>query len=263
MENISNNSFEETEHPKSEWKQVGLEMLMEMIHSGEMDPWDIDLVYVIDKFLRQLQDNDLQKAAEVIFFVSVLLRIKSEKIYIQPEENEYDEYVIDDGLEIDDGDNMQDTLSPTQSLLRQATVLDNAVIRNTKTIRKPKERALTLGDLVKAIEESSAVPVTRKRKSVEPVILDNEDDIALRDDEELETLEIAHEEELENKIQRLNQYMSSLMEINQPVNIKELVRIMDGNCVDTFLSALFLSHSGKTEIVQNNIYQDLWLKRTI
>ena len=70
------------------WSEIGPEVLVEMSAKGEIDPWDVDLVYVIDKFLNKLADRqdkqELKEAARIIFFVSVLLKLKSQRIYQKP-----------------------------------------------------------------------------------------------------------------------------------------------------------------------------------
>jgi segregation and condensation protein A len=64
-----------------------LDLLLHLVVSGKMDPWDIDIVDITDQFLGKLQefrDLDLRLSARTILAGSVLVRLKSEAI-LQPE----------------------------------------------------------------------------------------------------------------------------------------------------------------------------------
>ena len=59
----------------------GLEILVQLAEKGEIDPWDIDLLQVTDKYLALLNKSPREKllnAGRAIFFASVLLRLKSD-----------------------------------------------------------------------------------------------------------------------------------------------------------------------------------------
>jgi len=69
---------------KPTWK----EFLLELISSEQLNPWDIDLVDVAEKYLnavRQLQALDLRIPANVILASSLLLRFKSEALSLEEE----------------------------------------------------------------------------------------------------------------------------------------------------------------------------------
>ena len=64
------------ENPKG-----ALEIFVELAKRGEIDPWNIDLESVTEKYLRELDNvprENLKEAARGIFFASVHLRMKSE-----------------------------------------------------------------------------------------------------------------------------------------------------------------------------------------
>ena len=59
------------------WK----ELLIDLVASRKMDPWDVDLALVADGYLqvvRQLQALDLRVPANVILACALLLKFKSE-----------------------------------------------------------------------------------------------------------------------------------------------------------------------------------------
>ncbi|MDX1919462.1 MAG: segregation/condensation protein A [Candidatus Caenarcaniphilales bacterium] len=249
------------------WLDSGPEMLVEMAKSGEIDPWDVDLVFVIDKFLSQLQGKEdkqeLQEAARIIFFVSVLLRIKSQFIYvkpIQPQDELTDEYgdLIDfdavDFEEIDPNAQFNEILNPK--------ALDRVLSRNPRGMKEPRRRKITLDDLIDLFKEVESK--TSKKKIKKKVSLEDfeEDGIVLREDEETDIYDLAHDENLEQKIEMLSVYILQKLELEKETTLSDLKDLV-GDQIDTFLSALFLTHSGKTEIRQKAFYEEIWLMRLV
>ncbi len=255
------------EATEKNWLDEGPELLVQMAQKGEIDPWNVDLVFVIDKFLSQLKKGEgkqeLKEAAHVIFFVSVLLRIKSQKIYVRPPEqaeiNEDDPYgdLIDfeeiDFEELNARENLSQMLSPR--------ALDTVLSRNPRGLKEPRKRKITLDDIINLFKqaESNVSKVKRKKKSSLEDFAD-EGDIVIREDEDTDIMELAHDENLEHKIQLLSEYILRTLEINRETPLSSLHGTV-GDWVDTFLSALFLSHSGKTEMYQEKFYEEILLKR--
>ena len=58
-----------------------INILVQLAKDGEIDPLDIDIVSVTDKFLARLDKSDLRTSARALLYASVLLRIKSDIIF--------------------------------------------------------------------------------------------------------------------------------------------------------------------------------------
>jgi len=59
------------------WQQI----IYDLINSEQLDPWDIDLALLTNKYLervREMEEADLFVSSKVLFAVALLLRIKSE-----------------------------------------------------------------------------------------------------------------------------------------------------------------------------------------
>ena len=246
------------------WTELGLELLVEMSGKGEIDPWDVDLVFVIDKFLNQLTQSEskqeLKEAARIIFFVSVLLKIKSQHLYQKPPENQ-DQNDYGDLIDFEeiDFEELPETHNYNQVL--NPKMLDKVLMRNPKGLKQQRKRKITLDELIDIFKQSEVQTNSvkkRKKKSLQDFMEDGK--IVLREDEETDILELAHDENLEQKIQLLSEYILRTLELNKETTLSELKDNI-GDWVDTFLSALFLSHSGKTELLQKNFYEEIWLKR--
>src|SRR5512136_1240459 len=75
-----------------------VEILVQMAERGEIDPWNIDIVEVTDRFLGELErrkELDLRISGRTLFFAAVLLRMKSEhleELGIPEEDAGFDEW---------------------------------------------------------------------------------------------------------------------------------------------------------------------------
>ena len=60
-----------------------LELLLHLVISGRMDPWDIDIAEITDRYMEKLQefrDLDLRISARAVLAGAILVRMKSEAI---------------------------------------------------------------------------------------------------------------------------------------------------------------------------------------
>ncbi len=256
------------------WSEIGPEVLVEMSAKGEIDPWDVDLVYVIDKFLNKLADRqdkqELKEAARIIFFVSVLLKLKSQRIYQKP--NNPPAIGDDDFLDFEniDFEELNSSSAQMDNML-SPKALDSVLSRNSKSIKENRVRKITLDDLLELFKEAELKTARKKKKKKrtlkdflndEDLDFGHEDDIVIREDEKTSIMDLAHDEDLEHKIKLLSEYILAELEKDHSTNLNSL-QAKIGDWVDTFLAALFLSHSGKTEMSQQEFYQEIWLKRIV
>jgi len=107
------------------------EFLMELVQSEKMDPWDIDLSQVADKYLeriRSLASLELRVPANVILASSILLRMKADALVWRADEPE--DYLVDEPL-----------------LLQES--LPELVFKPNR----PRARRVTLNELMGAMEK--------------------------------------------------------------------------------------------------------------
>lgn len=66
-----------------------LDIVLKLVAEGEIDPWNIDITVLADKFIQEIKNMyipDLRYASKVILVASVLLKMKAESLkVIQPE----------------------------------------------------------------------------------------------------------------------------------------------------------------------------------
>jgi segregation and condensation protein A len=123
------------------------EMLLDLVVSEKLDPWNIDLVDITSKYLervRKLQKLDLRVPANLILAASILLRFKSDALRFEEEEQ-----VVEQQTFIDE---MQPPVEIPMLSLRT---------------RIPRKRKVSLNELMTALEE---VFEDQKRRQEKPVI---------------------------------------------------------------------------------------------
>lgn len=108
------------------WK----EFLIELVQSEKMDPWDIDIMQVADKYLtkiREFEALELRIPANVILASSILLRMKAEALVWREEEP--DDFFVEENMLLQE---------PLPELILKPN--------------RPRARGVTLHELVKAME---------------------------------------------------------------------------------------------------------------
>ena len=74
-------------------QEESIGILLDLARSGEIDPWNIDIIDVTDKFLRKIEERekiDIRVSARTLLYASILLRMKSDiLVNVPPPEDEY------------------------------------------------------------------------------------------------------------------------------------------------------------------------------
>lgn len=133
-------------------------ILYDLVNSGEMNPWDIDVSLLANKYLetiRKMQESNLFISGKVLLASAILLRIKSEKLISE-----------DIGL-------LDNLMFPAEM-----EELDQFFDRNRRitldvepklTIKTPqaRKRRVTMNDLIGALEKALEVNERRILRHVE------------------------------------------------------------------------------------------------
>ena len=121
------------------WEYV----LLDIVKSEEIDPWDIDLTVLTSKYLekvREMEKLDLRVPARLIMAAAVLLRLQSDQLMSTEEEE-----LIEDMLLGEDLSMFQETDTEKEE--------DELPILDLRVSRKPS-RKVTLGDLILTLQKS-------------------------------------------------------------------------------------------------------------
>ena len=227
----------------------GLEILVQLAERGEIDPWDIDIIDVTNKYLAALDSNpreNLLNAGRAIFFASVLLRLKSEILLNLSNETLLASQQTENFFPEDDtfleGDAVHLDLSKLESFLVRSSLA-----------KQQRKRSISLNDLILALkqaeeeeEKRTLRAKLRAQNAFTIVPLQTSDDI----------LEIAHEEDIEDVVEKVGAIMEEHLTDEKPITLSFLSEILNGK-VKPFLALLFLAHSQKVVLEQKEIYGEI------
>lgn len=237
----------------------GIEILIKLAETGEIDAKNVDIIDVTDKFLKAIAaapKENLRQSGKILFHASVLLRMKAEALLAAAKE---EIEPIDDFLDFDDSGLIYD--SKRQVVGRQITLLDleKALVRRTNTQRN-RQRKVTLEQLIDALKDAEKIEKERVAKTPRQRIeLAGYHEVHEYDD----ILELAHDEDIEKTIDRIEQILIEYTTTGELIPLLRLIIMLGGkgDWVDTFLAVLFLSNAGKITLEQPEFYGPLFVFR--
>ncbi len=213
-----------------------------MAKKGEIDPWNINVVDVTDRFLRRLETAkkfDLRVSGRVLLYAAILVRMKAEAITVEAlgedtEEEEY--YFLDEPLEFEAED--ED--------------LSDVILEVLKSPRKSVRKITTLKDLIDELRRAEEVERRRRRRRKARKL-----DVTIDS-----TLKVPHEESLEEMIARVEREISDILKRKGCTTLFSLVKGWDvPMLVDYYVSILHLAFRRKVEIAQEEFYGDVEIRR--
>ncbi|WP_313898535.1 MULTISPECIES: segregation/condensation protein A [Roseofilum] len=242
-------------------QDMGISLLIEMAQRGEIDPWDVQVIDVIDRVLEQLNARaamtpedqsvnraDLSESGQVFLYASMLVLLKAESL----EEDSNDLSPEDLAAEMEDYDDQPDGSRP-----RIPFRLENQ-LRRRAIARPVKQRRVTLQELIDQLQTMSQTLADRSGKSPRRRALSRAQTAkAIR--------QLAHEENLSEVAEKLEKFLSQygLAEEEQPEWLElEQLLVSHPQCdrVGTFWGLLLLSAQSKVELKQEEFYQDLKIR---
>ena len=248
-----------------------IKFLQDAASRGELDPWDIDVISVIDSFLDQFNqklmhssysktsyERDLSETSEAFFAASVLVNLKAQVL----ESDVFPE---------DASDYEEDTEFLDQSWINQSFDIPKypeRYLRRRSVAHPVIKRSTTLGELVSQLEaiaetiETQDILLLKRKRSKKY------SDRALID----QVKSLAHREKLPETTQALGDFIDKWEKALQWVDFEYLVikwqtiakKDLDKDRLGVFWALLFLSSQNKIELKQiNSLYGPIKLKRVL
>jgi len=254
----------EDSEDKDEEEVKPVEVLVQLAKDGEIEPWDIDIVTVTDKFLARLDEADLRTSGRALFYASVLLRMKSDAMLNDDEEAEPEpepwEMAMDGEAPVDP------EADPFASLERE---MDRRLER-----KRARGMPQTLDELVRDLREAerdtwwkesreydtSDSPGTYRRGTQE---LDYRAGDEFRMDDEPTAADVtgtAHGEDMDAIIDDVYGACLERWEAGRDEVLYAEIETAAGSRVGTFLGLLFLAHRGQVRLQQDELFGDLWVQ---
>jgi len=241
-----------------------VEVLVALAEDGEIDPWDIDIVSVTDKFLDRLDEADLQTSGRALFYASVLLRMKSDAMLEEdddgePEPEPWEQAMAEDGEFEADHD-------PFATLEAE---MDRRLER-----KRARGMPQTLDELVRDLREAERDNWWKESREYDTSgsssgfqrgtqELDYRSADAVRMDDEPTEADVtgtAHTENIDEIIEDVHAAVREHYEQGREEVLYREIQDAGGSRVETFLGLLFLSHRGQVRLQQDDLFGDLWIQ---
>jgi segregation and condensation protein A len=232
----------------------GVELLVELAKTGEIDPWNIDIVKVADQYLKavaELKESDLKITGKTVLYLAILLRMKSDQLaginYLNPPDA-----FLDELLEPDFMDNNR-VIQPKFSFRS----LDEVIKRRTST-KQPRIRNVTLEDLIQELQKYEALEKRRSLKEkVEKASNRRMMDYADFTADDIE--DMAHEEFHEDTVSQLRFMLERILIHQEQVSLSEIMDKGGLDKISAFLALLFLTARGGFSMRQDEFYAEVYV----
>lgn len=239
-----------------------------MAHQGEINPWDVSVIDVIDRFLQDLgilnsldlnfQQQNLPRSGQAFLWASMLVRYKADSLHNLEQEPE--EVLPEAELEE----------WPDGLIARLPRDLENRLRRRT-AVPPLQRRRVTLAELIDQIE---AIAVEIEKSEQKPKRVKRARPQSRREALQIIT-ELAHQENLTELASQLEQFLQTRLPEILPdlphrswVDLDTLLHCWHHHLdpdklpdkkdkVGVFWALLLLSSQSKVSLAQEEFYQDL------
>ena len=262
--------------------RLAIRLLQDAAERGDLDPWDVDVIAVVDGFLDQLRqrievpklvaalnkgrggsyEQDLAETSEAFLAASVLVSLKAEVLEAQtfPAEPE-----LEDGFDFDfDAEGQGWLLTPGLELPRKP---ERHLLRRP-VAPPPLQRPVTLGELIRQLED-----IAERLEEEEGQVRNRQRNRRYSDRAAIEQVAaLAHREKLPETTAALSQFLLQWPQSLEWTGFEGLVEAwaevapedLDRDRVGVFWALLFLCSQGKVELEQQGgLFGPLQLKRLL
>ncbi|MBR1754097.1 segregation/condensation protein A [bacterium] len=231
----------------------GIEILVSMAKTGKINPWNIDIVDITDKYLAQMfkmKAQNLRVTSKTLLFAAVLLRLKSNILanvdinYFDEPEPEYSD------------DEFQADYHDEQDFNRNNVVSIDEVLQRRTSLRLNRNRVVTLKDLIRHLEFYQKLDEQQTLKQRHERAKRRVRSYANLTPDEI--VNIAHDEYIKDGVQRLKENLAQIFLKEKKIGLKELACLgMDK--ISAYVSLLFLTVESNYELKQDEFYSDLYV----
>ena len=241
---------------KKDVQTDAIEIILDLVRMGKIDPWNIDIVDLYDKYMArisELKQNNLRSVGKALLFSSTLLRIKSDifqGISINDFEVEPLDYFEDDNFSDDDFEQMH---IPTNNV-----VSFDEVLQRRTSVCLNRKRNVTLKDLIRHIQFYEELEKKYAIKSA----LDRKER-RVRNYASLKAhqiKELAHDEYVEEVVERMRQNLAQILDREENIELRELC-LLNFDRSSAYIALLFLTREEEYELYQEEFYGKLFVKK--
>ena len=250
-----------------------IKFLQDAAGKGDLDPWDIDVISVIDSFLEQYTNHfpksldnrntyqqDLSETSEAFFAASVLVNLKAQVLEFDVFKNDLSDVNDDGDIFVDN----QDWIDQEFDIPKNP----EKYLRRRSTAQPILKRTTTLGELVSQLESIAEIIETQDLLLMKRKRNNKYSDKALIS----KVKSLAHREKLPETTKELGKFIDGWEKALQWIDFEYLVKKwqmvvkndLDKDRLGVFWALLFLSSENKIEIKQlGSLYGPIQIKRII
>ena len=229
-----------------------IEILVQLAEKGEIDPWNIDIVEVTDRFLGELErrkELDLRISGRTLFYAAVLLRMKSEhleELGIPDEDAASEEW--EDSFSPSAEDPLADIFG--EGVAGPIDRLEFEIKRRLerKNLRK---RPITLFELILELKDAEKEERRRHRFCTPDL-----DRLVYADD----VVSIAHDEGYQEATDLVLAQCEGA-EGEGPITLKALCSEMGWPIADVYIPLLYLMYEGRLSLWQEEFFGEVYVAR--
>ncbi len=206
------------------------EVLVELAKRGEIDPWDIDIAVATEKFLQyidSLEKRDLRIPARTLLYASILLRLKSDTMEEQKEEEPEPE---------------------VEEIPHEEEEIEDQLPR--PPVRRHTKRPVTLDELISELKKAEMVGRRKAMREKWP-------------EAEEKVLDLSHDEGIEDRILALGPILDDMFMDKPTITFRDINtknnKTEDG--VTNYVSLLFMAQRKQVWLEQEEIFGELFVKR--
>lgn len=250
---------EEWDKYKSPTEELdGIEVLVQMAKQGKIDPWNIDITEIADKYMLHLAESksdNLRLSSRAWLFLAILLKIKSNILLgieeITNEGEEGGEYRVDDLIEEPIEEEIQDYYGS------KVIPIEDIIQRRT-SVKQNRNRVVTLKELIRQLEfyekldKKQALQNTIERAKRRVTAFKN---LSSRD-----IINLAQEDYIEPGVKVLQENLIQIFEKEEKVELNTLT-LLGLDKTTAYISLLFLTAKSEYSLEQEEFYSNLYVRR--
>lgn len=229
-----------------------VEILAGMAERGEVDPWNIDIVDVTDRFLAELdrrKELDLRVSGRTLFYAACLLRLKSD--YLDGWEDDEDEESFAD----DEDESFEDLGFDFESAgdLEPMDRLEREIQRRLGRKSLRKRPPVTLYELIKQLKTAEK---EQRRKQRRRASVPREPDLDLNAGD---VVAVAHDEGYQNAVLVVMEEFRRAAQTGDTLTLGDLSGKMGRTRREVYIPLLFLILEGKLALWQNEFFGEIYV----
>ena len=235
----------------------GIEVLVQMARQGKIDPWNIDIADIADKYMLHIAEsksNNLRVTGRALFFLAVLLKLKSNVLVgIDPMQFEIQEEF---NPEYDDDDSRFNEDLYYQDFPDNVIPIEDIIQRRT-SVKLNRNRIVTLKDLIRQLEFYEQI---EKKQQIQSQI-ERAQQRRVRSYKNMsadDIINMAHEEYIESSIKILHENLVKIFEKEEKVELNTLT-LLGLDKISAYMALLFLTVDSEFDLEQDEFYSDLYV----